>query len=171
MDILIYKTQVYEFHIIKSTFVRFFHFDMQTQDNLQNIKQHVPLLRRFGAILYDSFLLLTALFVASFLIVIPTGIKPEDSYFFLFQAYIFLIAYLFFAWFWTRDGQTLGMRTWKMKLVNEDGSIVTWRSALLRFAIAIISWLVFGLGFLWSLWDKQHRTWHDIVSKTKLVRT
>ncbi|MBT8124083.1 MAG: RDD family protein, partial [Gammaproteobacteria bacterium] len=74
---------------------------MQAKDYKQNSKQNVSLLRRFGAILYDSFLLLTALFVAAFLIVIPTDIKPEDSYFFLFQAYIFLIAYLFFAWFWT----------------------------------------------------------------------
>ena len=144
---------------------------MQTQDNPQNTIQYVSLLRRFGAILYDSFLLLTALFVASFLIVIPTGIKPDDPYFFLFQAYIFLIAYLFFAWFWTRDGQTLGMRTWNIKLVMENGSKVTWGSAFLRYAFAMISWLVFGLGFLWSLWDKQHRTWHDIISKTKLVRT
>jgi len=143
----------------------------QKENKKQNIKQQVSLLRRFGAILYDFFLLLTVLFITSFLIVIPTGIKPEDPYFFLFQAYIFLIAYLFFAWFWTRDGQTLGMRTWKIKLVMENGAAVTWGSALLRFAIAIISWLVFGLGFLWSLWDKQHRTWHDIASKTRLIRT
>jgi uncharacterized RDD family membrane protein YckC len=143
----------------------------QKEDKKQNIKQHVSLLRRFGAILYDFFLLLTVLFISSFLIVIPTGIKPEDQYFFLFQTYIFLIAYLFFAWFWTGDGQTLGMRTWKIKLVMENGAAVTWKSALLRFSIAIISWLVFGLGFLWSLWDKQHRTWHDIASKTRLIRT
>jgi uncharacterized RDD family membrane protein YckC len=143
---------------------------MQTENNSYS-EQHVSLLRRFGAMLYDSFLLLTVVFVASFIIVIPTGITPEDSYFFLFQAYIFLVAYLFFAWFWTRDGQTLGMRTWKIKVVQQDHSPVTWRSALLRFAIAIVSWLVFGLGFLWSLWDKQHRTWHDIASNTYLVRT
>lgn len=146
---------------------------MQTEKehSKNNIKQHVSLMRRFGAMLYDFFLLLTAIFVASFVIVIPTGIKPEDPYFFLFQVYIFFIAYLFFAWFWTRGGQTLGMRTWKIKVVNEDGSLVTWRTALLRFAMAIFSWLAFGLGFLWSLWDKQHRTWHDIISKTHLIRT
>ncbi len=145
---------------------------MQTKkEHSKNIKQHVSLMRRFGAMLYDFFLLLTAIFVASFIIVIPTGIKPEDPYFFLFQAYIFFIAYLFFAWFWTRGGQTLGMRTWKIKLVNEDGSLVTWRTALLRFAMAMLSWCAFGLGFLWSLWDKQHRTWHDIISKTHLIRT
>jgi len=142
----------------------------QEQTNHPSGKKHISLLRRLGAIFYDSFLLLTVLFVASLIIVVFTGIKPEDSYFFLFQIYIFVIAYLFFAWFWTRDGQTLGMRTWKMKVVNEDGSRITWNKALLRFAVSIFSWLVLGLGFLWSLWDREHRTWHDIVSKTKLVK-
>ena len=145
---------------------------MQTQKEqaLQNEQQSISLLRRFGAIFYDSFLLLTVLFVASFIIVIPTGIKPQDPFFFLFQLYIFAIAYLFFAWCWTRSGQTLGMRTWKMKVVNKDGTIINYKTALLRFIVSIISWLPFGLGYLWSLWDKQNRTWHDLVSKTKLVR-
>jgi uncharacterized RDD family membrane protein YckC len=134
-------------------------------------KQHVSLLRRFGAILYDFFLLITVLFLASFIAVIPTGITPAHPYFFLFQVYIFAVAFIFFAWFWTRGGQTLGMRTWKIKLVTIDGSACTWSSALLRYFTAILSWLALGLGFLWSLWDKQHRTWHDIVSKTKLVHT
>jgi len=142
----------------------------QTETNSKTSKEHVSLLRRFGAIFYDAFLLLTVLFVASFLIVIPTGIKPEDPYFFLFQIYIFVIAYLYFAWCWTRSGQTLGMRTWKMKVVNEDESKLTWGTSLLRFVIAMLSWLPLGLGFVWSIWDKQHRTWHDIASKTKLVK-
>ena len=146
---------------------------MQTrkEQNLQNTQEPISLLRRFGAIFYDSFLLLTVLFVASFIIVIPTGIIPQDPYFFLFQIYIFVIAYLFFAWCWTRGGQTLGMRTWKMKVVNEDNTKLSYTTALIRFIVSMISWLPFGLGYLWSLWDKQHRTWHDIASKTKLVRT
>ena len=131
----------------------------------------VTLLRRFGAILYDFLLLITVLFIASFLVVIPFNIKPENPFFFLYQVYIFTVAFIFFAWFWTHNGQTLGMRTWKMKVVTEDGNAVTWGICLIRYAVSIISWMVFGLGFLWSLWDKQNRTWHDIASNTKLVRT
>ncbi len=37
---------------------------------------------------------------------------------------------------------------------------------LLRFMVAIASWLCAGLGFFWSLFDKQKRTWHDIYSNT-----
>ncbi len=133
--------------------------------------QHVSLLRRFGAILYDFFLLITVLFIASFLVVVPFNLKPENPFFFLYQAYIFVVAFIFFAWFWTHNGQTLGMRTWKIQLVNDDDSAISWGTALIRYSVATLSWLALGLGFLWSLWDKQHRTWHDIASKTKLVRT
>ncbi len=133
--------------------------------------QHVSLLRRFGAILYDFFLLITVLFIASFLVVVPFNLKPENPFFFLYQAYIFVVAFIFFAWFWTHNGQTLGMRTWKIQLVNDDDSEISWSTALIRYSVATLSWLALGLGFLWSLWDKQHRTWHDIASKTKLVRT
>ena len=143
---------------------------IKKKDNNKNNNQYASLLRRFGAIIYDFFLLITVLFIASFLVVIPTGITPEDRFFFLFQAYIFLIAFIFFAWFWIHGGQTLGMRTWKIKLVTEDSSKLTWGTAFIRFAIAILSWFVLGLGFFWSLWDKQHRTWHDIASKTILIR-
>ena len=135
-----------------------------------SLPQHVSLLRRLGAIFYDLFLLLTVLFIASFLVVIPFNIKPESPFFYLYQVYIFLVAFIFFAWFWTHNGQTLGMRTWKMKLVSENGLIVSWKSCLIRFVVAIFSWAIFGIGFLWSLWDKQNRTWHDIASKTKLIR-
>ena len=143
IDILANKSEVYEFHIIKANFVRFSQIKMQTQKDQTppTTQESISLLRRLGAIFYDSFLLLTVLFVASFLIVIPTGIKPEDPYFLIFQLYIFAIAYLFFAWCWTRSGQTLGMRTWKMKVVNEDGSIISYKTALLRFMVSIISWL------------------------------
>jgi len=172
MDILKYSATSLRISHNKSNFCTFLPFTMSNQDNLTHIndQQAVTLLRRLGAIFYDSFLLLTVLFVASIIAVIPTGIKPEDPYFFLFQLYIFAIAYLFFAWCWTRGGQTLGMRTWKIKLVNEDGSRVRWSTSLLRYAVAIISWLALGLGFLWALWDKKNRTWHDMVSKTKLIR-
>ena len=160
--------QVYEFHIIKSTFVRLFKTSMTTTDN--NIQPPATLLRRLGAMLYDLFLLLTVIFVASFVPVILFNVKPEDTYFFLYQVYIFVISYVFYAWFWIRGGQTLGMRTWKVKVVTNDGSKLNWSKSLIRYLVAILSLLALGLGFFWSLWDKQKRTWHDIASGTRLIK-
>ena len=135
-----------------------------------NHEQSVTLLRRLGAILYDLFLLLTVIFIASFLPVILFNVKPEDAYFFLFQAYIFLVSYLFYAWFWIHSGQTLGMRTWKIKVVTNDGANLNWGNSFIRYLVAILSLIALGIGFFWSLWDKQNRTWHDIASRTKLIK-
>ena len=70
----------------------------------------------------------------------------------------------FFAKFWTHNGQTLGMQVWGLRVQNRDGSAISLLQALLRFMIAIASWLCLGLGFLWMLWDKDKRTWHDRYS-------
>ena len=75
----------------------------------------------------------------------------------------------FFAKFWTHTGQTLGMQVWGIRVQNGDGSPIDLWQALLRFLIAIPSWLSLGLGYWWMLWDKQQRTWHDIYSETQVV--
>ena len=75
----------------------------------------------------------------------------------------------FFAKFWTHNGQTLGMQVWGLRVQNRDGSAISLLQALLRFMIAIASWLCLGLGFLWMLWDKDKRTWHDRYSESQVV--
>jgi uncharacterized RDD family membrane protein YckC len=76
----------------------------------------------------------------------------------------------FFAKFWTYTGQTLGMQVWGIRIQNADGSAIDLWQALLRFIVAIISWLPCGLGFLWMLWDKQKRSWHDMYSESRVVQ-
>ncbi|MBG4557036.1 RDD family protein [Pseudomonas aeruginosa] len=76
----------------------------------------------------------------------------------------------FFAKFWTHNGQTLGMQVWGLRVQNRDGSAISLLQALLRFMIAIASWLCLGLGFRWMLWDKDKRTWHDRYSESQVVR-
>ena len=75
----------------------------------------------------------------------------------------------FFAKFWTHNGQTLGMQVWGVRIQNADGSAIDLWQALLRFLIAILSWLPLGLGYWWMLWDKRQRTWHDIYSESQVV--
>ena len=132
---------------------------------------YVSLARRLGAIFYDLLILLTLLILASLIISIPFNINPAHPLFFVYQICIYTISFLFYGWFWTHGGQTLGMKTWKFKVIAVDGSNVNWIMALIRFIVAIISWLPLGLGYLWSIFDPNKRTWHDIASKTQLIRT
>src|SRR5690606_12270657 len=78
--------------------------------------------------------------------------------------------FAFFAKFWTHNCQTLGMQVWGVRIQNADGSAIDLWQALLRFLIAIMSWLALGVGYWGALWDKQHRTWHDIYSESQVVQ-
>jgi uncharacterized RDD family membrane protein YckC len=141
------------------------------------------LVRRFAAIFYD-FLLCVALLMVVTLIyqqvvlrliyggerllqLADQGALSGDP---LLSTLLVFTLFGFFAKFWTHNGQTLGMQVWGIRVQNKDGSAISLWQALLRFVIAIGSWLALGLGFFWSLWDKQKRTWHDIYSETQVVR-
>ena len=119
------------------------------------------------AVIYDALLLLAVLFFATAIgLFFNSGQAFAGQYF--FSLYLLGISYLFYAWFWTHGGQTLGLRAWKIKLCKPDGGDIDWRSASLRFFAAILSWACLGLGFLWCLFDKKSLCWHDHLSKTHL---
>jgi uncharacterized RDD family membrane protein YckC len=51
---------------------------------------------------------------------------------------------------------------------SSNGNRVTWQQALVRYLAALVSWLALGLGFIWSLFDRERKTWHDRLSGTEL---
>ena len=127
------------------------------------------LARRLAAIAYDSLLLTAVLIVATAILLPFTGgeaIHPGSGW---YATYLFIVSFAYFGWFWTHGGQTLGMRSWRLRLVGDGSNGATWGQALVRFAAAAVSWLVFGVGFLWMLVDYERLTWHDRISATRLV--
>src|SRR3989344_2251858 len=129
------------------------------------------LARRLSAIFYDALLLLALLMLGSFLYVPIAGIVlPAPLGRTLYQIFLFAIGFLYFTGFWVHGGQTLGLRTWKLRLVACDGGSVTWPQATQRFALALVSWLCLGLGFLWALVYREKLAWHDRFSGTRLIR-
>jgi uncharacterized RDD family membrane protein YckC len=134
--------------------------------------RYVGLARRLLAVIYDLFLLIALLFIATAAAMAlnkGNAIEPGQPLYPFYVAYLLLISFIFYGWFWTHGGQTLGMKTWKMRLQQENGEAVTWSLALLRFITAMFSWAAAGLGFLWSLVQPKKRTWHDIVSRCVMV--
>ncbi|MBW8367354.1 MAG: RDD family protein [Arenimonas sp.] len=71
---------------------------------------------------------------------------------------------------WRGIGQTLGMRPWRLKVLAADGRKAGAGALWLRYAVATVSLAAAGLGFAWSLVDRERRTWHDIASRTVMVR-
>ena len=96
------------------------------------------LLRRLGAMFYDSLLLLALLMMLSYPYVWLTGgDKPGLVVKTAYQIYLLAICFFYFAGFWVRGGQTLGLRTWRMKLVTTDGGPITWADCAEAFCLRV----------------------------------
>ena len=130
----------------------------------------VGLFKRLLLIVYDGLLLVGVLFASSLaFLLLPDTFEASSIGVWLKRFYLLGISFLFYGWFWTHGGQTLGMRSWNLYLVNADGKFINWPTAAMRFCSAIISWAAAGIGFTWILLDKQKRAWHDISSNSRIV--
>lgn len=128
---------------------------------------------RLAAIVYDLFPLAGIWFACGLLGVALNGgqAAAPGSLGAWFQFGLMLGAtWGYFLASWRRGGQTLGMRAWRLRLLDLQGNAPGWTALNLRFALALLSWAAAGLGFVWSLFDPERRTWHDLGSRTVLVR-
>ena len=139
-------------------------------------KQSPFLLRRLAAMLYDTFLV-AALIIAVMFVVLPvysllTGSHGTDSVIQLEREIVWLVfllvPMLFFCLFWLKNGQTLSMQAWRIKLQTFSGDSPNVRQCVIRYFGAILSAAALGLGYLWCLVDRNGRYWHDYLSGTDL---
>lgn len=123
------------------------------------------LIKQLVAMLYDSLLIASVLFLATaILLPFNEGNALSGT---AYTLYLVLIIFIFYSWFWNRSGQTLGMKVWKIKIINDFGLNPSWAVSFLRLFFAIISILFFGLGYFWRLFRPY--TWHDHFSQTRII--
>lgn len=125
--------------------------------------------RRFAAIVYDSILLCSVFFFATFILISSLGHGEIESGNYIYNVFLIFIAYLYYCWHWINGRQTLGMRSWGISIISESNTSLNWKQASLRYFASLLSLALFGLGFLWALFDKKKLALHDRLSKTKLV--
>ena len=160
---------------------------------VNNIKQETPRLnlekqyqtcprasffKRIGAYIYDLFALGAILMLAAILALLVVTISGklgvidlslyEDTAQYLAQSSVYL-AYLcfviigFYAYFWTKAGQTIGMKAWRLRVQNSDGSNITFTQALIRMATS-----AFGLGNIMSLFTSRN-AFQDLWAESEVV--
>jgi uncharacterized RDD family membrane protein YckC len=127
---------------------------------------------RLIAGVYDLLPLIGLWFAAGVLAVAITGgaLDPHRlAHKLLVQALVLALSAAYFVVSWTRGGQTIGMRAWRLRVVPANGAVLgPWR-ALLRFFVALVSLAALGMGFWWALWDREKRAWHDIAARTSML--
>jgi len=133
------------------------------------MKSDVSLLRRLGAIAYDIILAFSLAFSIVGATLIAFFDKEAQTDLLMFGI-ILITVYFYFTWSWVKGRQTLGMKTWKFQIEQNNGDNITHKQAFVRFVLAIISFAVAGLGFIYQLFNKDNLAWHDKYSKTRLIK-
>jgi uncharacterized RDD family membrane protein YckC len=143
--------------------------------------------------LYEAMLLFAVLFISNWLFSTLTQQRHALYLRHALQTWLFLIVALYFVWFWTHGGQTLAMKTWRIRLVTSDGQPVQTKRAIGRYFLAWL-WILPGMALAWAmdakntllllipaanvlLWaltiylDPQRQFLHDRMTGTRIVDT
>jgi len=87
----------------------------------------------------------------------------------LLIAHLVLVVGVYFVWQWRHGGQTLAMKTWRLRLVGIDGAPPALSQLLLRQLLCWPSILCYGAGLLWAFFDRERQFLHDRLAGTRII--
>ena len=87
----------------------------------------------------------------------------------LLQLYLLGVCAVYFIYCWTHGGQTLPMKTWRIRVVTRSGGALSLSCAALRYVLALASIALAGGGYWWALFDRDGQFLHDRLAGTRLV--
>lgn len=137
-----------------------------------------PIWRRLTALLYDAFILIALSFLYGALV---TGIaaasgSPPQNYQPMFSGVLFPLGWVitlagFYCFFWYRSGQTIGMKTWHLKVVQGRNAEHTPNlpQCALRALVAAPAVILGGIGFIYGAFNGERLTLQDKLSGTRVI--
>ena len=128
-----------------------------------------PFLRIIASV-YDFFLLLGVWFLVGSLALWLNG--GEILHPVIGSLLVFISGWLFFTFFWIKNGQTLGMQVWKFKIVNADPNLdhITLKQTFLRYLVNCGMLALLGMPLFLIYADSKKLAVNDILSKTRLKK-
>lgn len=147
--------------------------------------------------IYEALLLLGVVAVAVFIFLFiaqsfPAIVPPHATESWPMKFWLFIVIGLYFVYFWSRTGQTLAMKTWRIRLVDKERLKLPVLKAIVRYCLAwmwflpglaiaaqlgltpLRSLIAVGIGYLlWActaFFDKDKQFLHDKFAKTRLVQ-
>jgi len=98
---------------------------------------------------YEAVLLFGLVFVTSFPLLALTGwtypLQPQQRW--VLQGLLFVAVGAYFITCWVRSGQTLAMKSWRLRVIDRDGSLLSLPRAALRYLLA---WSLFAPGLIFA---------------------
>ena len=124
--------------------------------------------RRMACWLYEGTLMFGVVVLPGLIFGIATNTRHALDNRHALQALLFGVLALYFGYFWVK-GQTLPMKTWKLRVVNQDGRPLRPIQAVLRYCAAWPSVCLLGIGLLWAVIDKDKQFLHDRIAGTRIT--
>ena len=139
---------------------------------MEPTNKKVSLLRIVAATVYDSLLMLGVWFLVGSLALgikfVFTGevssLHPVTG-----MSIVILSTWLYFALFWIYGGKTLGMSSWKLRIVSQDGDQITLLQTIIRFLSNIITISLAGIPLFFRRINKNNSSLSDLLSKTSIT--
>jgi uncharacterized RDD family membrane protein YckC len=129
-----------------------------------------PLSRRFLSLFYEALALAALVWAAASLYFGAEQVLRVPHVRVLYQAYLVVVMGIYFVWQWTRGGQTLAMKAWRLKVQRSDGSAATLPQCIARYALALVGTTALGITYLWAVLDSERAFLHDRLAGTRIVR-
>jgi len=134
------------------------------------VAERAPLGRRLGSLVYEVLVILA---LGIFLFVLPlaifSGLTQHALGPGLLWFYLFVLLGNYFIWCWIRAGQTLAMKTWRLRLVDaQSGLTLRPLQAFVRYGMGWFCWPT-GLALLWSFIDPDKQFLHDRIAGSKII--
>jgi uncharacterized RDD family membrane protein YckC len=134
---------------------------------------------RIGAFLVDEFILSMVFGFVATLLGVEVNVAANADLATVFtetqramQPYvpILYVVEVLVRWPWCTIGRSPGKWLFGLRVVDAEGNVPGIRRGLTRAAFTLASELPVFLGFLWALFDRERRTWHDHLAQTWVVR-
>ena len=129
--------------------------------------------KRVGAALIDLFIVMgidsAVLLLTERLAQVPLDTFREIQLWLPLVAFLMLLDCSYVVALTTFGGQTIGKMLLGIRVVLRDGGAVSFRAVTIRTAVAVLSVVPLGIGYLYMLITKGHAL-HDVAAKTKVIR-
>jgi uncharacterized RDD family membrane protein YckC len=125
---------------------------------------------RFASLIYEAILLVPLLFLAGYLFLALTHEASAPLMRALFRLWLVCVLGAYFCYCWSRTGQTLAAKTWRLRVARPDGDPLSVARALARYVLALCGTILGGVGFWWAFLDRDGLFLHDRLAGTRVIR-
>lgn len=130
----------------------------------QSFQNKAPSLLRLGAcVIYEALTMIALSFVGVWIFLMLVGDATEGSRRLMMQIFLWVMLGAYYIWCWVRSGRTLAMQAWRLRVVTQENARLSAGAAILRYLLASLSLLFFGIGFFWAFVDRNRLFLHDRI--------